>query len=68
MDCIDAENRGLQAILRKAGELLDDAASVYQAAGYPIKAARLKGMARQIDDELTDLDRKLFELARAAKK
>ena len=46
-------------ILHGAGQLLDDAASTYKAAGHPIKAARLKGMSRQIDDELSELDRKL---------
>ena len=67
MACIDAEIRGLRAILYRAGQLLDDAASTYKAAGHPIKAARLKGMSRQIDDELSELDRKLAEAERAAK-
>ena len=67
MACIDAEIRGLKAILYRAGQLLDDAASTYKAAGLPIKAARLKGMSRQIDDELSELDRRLAEAERAVK-
>jgi hypothetical protein len=66
MTSIDAEIRGLRAILRKAGELIDDAAYVYKASRQPMRAARLKGIARQIDDELYDLDRRLADAERAA--
>jgi hypothetical protein len=36
MACINGEIRSLKAILHRAGQLLDDAASTYKAAGHPI--------------------------------
>ncbi len=67
MKLIVADVKSLKSLLRKSRELVDDAADTSHAACDMRRAIRLKGISRQIDDELSELDRRLTEAERAAK-
>jgi hypothetical protein len=67
MKLIVADFKSLKSLLRKSRELVDDAVDTSKAACDTRRAIRLKGISRQIEDELSDLDRRLAEAERAVK-
>jgi chaperonin cofactor prefoldin len=61
------ELKSIKGLLRNARELTDDAVNAAQAVGDAALASRLKNISKRMDDELSELERKLTTAEREEK-
>jgi hypothetical protein len=62
-----SEIKSLKGLLRNAREIVDDAVNATQAIGDSPLASRIKNISKRIDDELSELERKLTTAEREEK-